>query len=163
MTLIDIENDVSVESTWVIYFHPGVLDQEHRLDNQRNLGVVDTAIVVSYDSMREIFTPLLYGNSNVMPSRISKVVVLLKMGLQTEDADGIISYIIFGSTDDLYHIPILYYGPFNSNFIKSVCLLCNTRHFRNGSALKLPMNLIRTGANNFYAPVSKTMGIWFSL
>ena len=40
-TLPDINHDRNVDSTWVISFRPGALDQGRRMDNQRYGGVVD--------------------------------------------------------------------------------------------------------------------------
>ena len=41
LTLPYIDYDRNREFTWVIYSHPGALEQDHSLDNQRHGGVTN--------------------------------------------------------------------------------------------------------------------------
>ena len=40
-TLPNTDHGGNVDSTWVIYFHPGALDQECILDNRIHVGIID--------------------------------------------------------------------------------------------------------------------------
>ena len=55
--------------------------------------------------------------------------VILKLGIRTEEADLHIRNIIGSITDDAYHVPIIEDDLFNGSLPYYVCIVRKTRYF----------------------------------